>query len=224
MSRARGAPAPVDLEVSLAPVIAQARLSEKTEAVCTRAGERWQLELWGSLPPSWAGSLALHCAGVGIDIVEGSGCRIEAARWAARFVLSPGRGHATPGRGDAELHAFDFLRMARRRPSGAMHAALPRLESFEIVRLPGSGGFEVSVRGFDEPGFLAGVLERFALFGLHADRFIVGSEGELAADWFVLRTTGGRMPSPDSVAALRSALTACLSSSGRARAATRAGS
>jgi len=202
MSEASGVPsAPVNLETSLAPVIAQARRSEKTEAVCARAGGRWQLELWGSLPPTWVGSLALHCSGVGIDIAEGRGCRVGVSRWAARFVLKAPRG-------GPELHAFDFLRMARRRPSGAMTSVMPRLDAFEIVR--GAAGIEVSVRGRDEPGFLAGVLQRFALFGMHADRFSVGSEGERAVDWFVVKAVGGRDPAPDSVAALRSALSACL--------------
>jgi hypothetical protein len=195
--------APGNLEASLAPVIAQARRTEKTEAVCARAGGHWQLELWGSLPPTWAGSLALHCSGVGIDIAEGRGCRVGALRWAARFALKPPRG-------GPELHAFDFLRMARRRPSGAMNSALPRLDTFEIVR--STAGIEVSVRGRDEPGFLAGVLQRFALFGMHADRFVVGSEGERASDWFLVKAIGGRDPAPDSVAALRAALKACVAS------------
>ncbi|HEU4430786.1 MAG TPA: hypothetical protein VFT98_18640 [Myxococcota bacterium] len=193
--------APVNLEASLAAVIAQARRTEKSEAVCARAGGRWQLELWGSLPPTWAGSLALHCSGVGIDIAEGCACRVGPSRWAARFALKAPRG-------GPELHAFDFLRMARRQPSGAMSSAMPRLDAFEIVR--GAAGIEVSVRGRDEPGFLAGVLQRFALFGMHAERLSVGSEGERAVDWFVVKATGGRDPAPDSVAALRVALNACL--------------
>ena len=135
----------LDVERQLAALVAQARASTKAEARCSRgAGGGVRLEIWGTLPPSWAGSLSLHCCGVGLNIESGLGCRISPAHWAARFELTRPRA--------LDVHAFDFLRMARRRPSGATRAALPRLEGFELARQPG-GGLLATVRGSTSRAF-----------------------------------------------------------------------
>jgi hypothetical protein len=191
----------LDVEAQLAGLVAQARASTKALARCARSARGVSLEIWGTLPPSWAGSFSLHCFGVGLDIASGLGCRISPAQWAARFELATER--------PRDVHAFDFLRMARRKPSGAMHAALPRLDAFTLVR-HASGGLAAQVRGRDEPGFLAAVLQRFALFELHPDRFVLGSDGDRAVDAFLLRGASAAEPAPADAAALRRALEDCL--------------
>ena len=54
------------------------------------------------------------------------------------------------------------------------------------------------------------MLQRFALFDLHAERFVIGGAGARAVDAFVLRGATGAEPSPECVTALRNALAACL--------------
>ncbi len=190
-------------EVRLGKALERARSGEQTGFTCEREGKRWRLELWGLLPPHWSGNLSLQCWSAGIDIAEGVAFRVPGARWGAAFWIAPVRG-------SLDLRPFDFLRMARRRPSATTRAGLPRLDSFEIERPLAGGALHVSIRGKDEPGFLAALLERFALFALLPDRFVIGSEGDRAVDWFALQAIGGADPSPQSAAALRGALAACL--------------
>lgn len=191
----------LEIEQELAAVIAQARASQEASAMCARSATGVRLEICGTLPPSWSGSLSLHCSAIGLNIESGLGCRISPSKWAARFELSSER--------PLDVHAFEFLRMARGSRSSATRSAAPHLESFELVRQPGRG-LTAAVRGPDQPGFLASVLQRFALFGLHPDRFVLGSFRGHADDVFLLKTVGGTEPSPECAAALRSALTACL--------------
>jgi hypothetical protein len=186
-------------------LIDEARATPKAQARCVRSERGARLEIFGTLPISWLANLSLHCCGAGLNIESGLGCRLSVSRWAARFELSSSQRHDTPG--------FDFLRMARRESSGATRAAPPRLERFSLTRQPG-GGLSVFVSGFDEPGFLAGVLQRFALFGLHPERFTLGSASGLAVDAFVLKSVGGREASPETIVALRGVLTGCVTGRG----------
>lgn len=197
----------LEIERALAGVIAQARDAKEPSAVCARSATGVRLEIWGTLPAAWSGNLSLHCAGIGLNVDGGMGCRISASQWAARFELSSDR--------PVDVHAFDFLRMARGADAGQPRPAVPRLDAFELSRQAGRG-LAAAVRGPDQPGFLAAVLQRFALFGLHPERFVLASVGDRAEDSFVLKTVGGADPSSECAAALRSALTACLPRKGTA--------
>ncbi len=160
---------------------------DEAGCVCAPEGDGWRLRIWGSLDPDWAGNLSLQCYAARLDIVDGEACRVRERLWAGSFRLVAEGGAAPPD-------GFDFLQMARRRPSLPLLQA-PEIASLAIERDPGEPVARVSITGRDQLGFLAHVLGAIAASGLEpqhlvlrtttdgmaADRFIVAGEGETPA-------------------------------------------
>jgi hypothetical protein len=149
--------------------------------VCRPDGEAHRLELWGHLPPAWAGHLSMHLYTVGVAILSGEAVRTRAGTWAARLLLAT--------REPTDRLSFDFLTMARRGPR--MVPTLPRpgvtISSTPSEEIPGSAF--VRVRGKDSIGLLAELLRRFTSNDLQPRRFILHTRGDEVDDWFWLVPT-----------------------------------
>lgn len=145
---------------------------------CRPEGRAHRLELWGHLPPAWAGHLSMHMCMAGIAIYSGEAVRTRAGTWAARLLL----GTSEP----TERLRFDFLTMARRGPR-----LVPTLPSLGVTitstpseEIPGSAF--VRVRGKDSVGLIAELLRRFASTDLQPRRFILHTTNDEVDDWFWL--------------------------------------
>jgi hypothetical protein len=145
---------------------------------CFREGDACRVRLWGRLPPAWAGNLALHACGLGLEIVSGDATRIGAAHWAATFLLRS----ADPR---AKIARHDFLLMARRAP-----VLVPRLPEPNIEVAIEEAGPDASllahVRGKDSIGLLAELLRRFEAFGLRPRELSLRTENGEIDDRFWL--------------------------------------
>jgi hypothetical protein len=145
---------------------------------CFREGDARRVRLWGHLPPAWAGNLALHACGLGLEIVSGDATRIGGAHWAATFLLRS----ADPR---ARIARHDFLHMARRAP-----VLVPRLPEPNIhIRIEEASEdpkLVAHVQGKDTIGLLAELLRRFEAFGLRPREFSLRTEAGEIDDRFWL--------------------------------------
>jgi len=163
---------------------------------CSPEGEAWRLGIWGKLASGWAGNVSLQCCAARIGIVEGEVLRLRDAMWAGTFLLAAPPGGANP-------EGFDFLQMARRRPS-----VLPRLPAPEItdiaVEQPADRPWAiVRIAGRDRLGFLAGLLDRIAACELEPQRISLHTTPDgVAHDRFVLRGIDGAPPKAAALARL----------------------
>lgn len=147
---------------------------------CEREGTGHRLELWGPLPPAWAGHLALHLYACEVRIVNGRAERDDAGHWAARLFLQP----ADPRR---DL-PFDFMTMARRAPQ--LVPPFPRAAvSVGLIRSkePDAAIF-ARVVGRDSIGLMAELLRRFERRRLRPRRFCLETRGDSVEDWFWLES------------------------------------
>lgn len=150
---------------------------------CRESGECVQVELWGALPPAWAGNLSLHCFASGLDIESADAVQALSNRWAARFVMRRTR--------DRSAHAgADFLAMARRAPRAVPQLPEPRIDVRIVRSREVPGGVFAEVTGEDSIGLLAELLRRFDAFGLQPRQFALASVGEGVRDWFWLDAGG----------------------------------
>ena len=145
---------------------------------CRPDGRAHRLELWGHLPPAWAGHLSMHMYTSGVAIVSGEAVRTRAGTWAARLLLRTTE--------PTERLRFDFLTMARRGPRlvPALPGPLLTISTTPSEEAPGSAF--ARVRGKDSVGLLAEVLRRFASLDLQPRRFVLRTTGEDVDDWFWL--------------------------------------
>jgi hypothetical protein len=145
---------------------------------CFREGEACRVRLWGRLPPAWAGNLALHACGLGLEIVSGDATRIGATHWAATFLLRS----ADPR---APIARHDYLQMARRAPMLVPRLPEPNIEIH--LEEPGEDGLLVArVQGKDSIGLLAELLRRFEASCLRPREFCLRTEQGRIDDRFWL--------------------------------------
>lgn len=145
---------------------------------CFREGPATRVRLWGTLPPGWAGHLALHACALGLEIVSGDAIRID-TRWAATFLV-----RTADARAGAIRH--DFLRMARRAPRVVPPLPQPEVEIALEIASDASCGLVARVTGKDTIGLLADVLRRFDAWELCPREFSLRTERGEVEDWFWL--------------------------------------
>ena len=153
---------------------------------CFREGAAYRLNLWGALPPAWAGNLALHCFASGLEIVTGDARRNRGSFWVATFLLQATE-PSTPVRGR------DFLQMARRAPRAVPSLPEPQVE-IDIRRSERTQSVYAHVHGRDSIGLLGEVLRRFGKLGLQPRQFTLHTHDAEVRDWFWLEpadATGG---------------------------------
>lgn len=145
---------------------------------CFREGTGYRLQLWGRLPPEWAGNLALHTFVAGIQVVTADAMRTAHGTWAASFLLQTND--------PRERVHHDFVNMARRGPR--LIPDLPQPAVAVGIRLSQEfpGNAYARVVGEDSIGLIAHVLRRFADHGLVPRRFILRTRGAEIEDWFWL--------------------------------------
>jgi hypothetical protein len=187
------------IDPTLDAVVERASRAHEAGFDCSVEGAAWRLRLWGPLPPHWAGNLSLHCFAAGIDIQQGDALRLGAGLWAASFVLRGRKPSKRPT-------GIDFLRMAQRRPTLVPGGCAGAIEGAEVSLDAARGALNVWVRGRDQLGLLAHLLERFAGCGLYPHRMIVRTQAGRIEDWFSLLGVGGGPASPGAAEALRAAL------------------
>jgi len=163
---------------------------------CVPEGNRHRLQLWGRLPPGWAGNLTLHTFIAGLHIDSGDAIRTREGLWAASFLVR------TSERVERLRH--DFLNMARRAPRLLPDLPAPLVTIAAELSHDSPGHVYARVRGKDSVGLLAYVLRRFAAVQLQPRRFILRTEGEDVKDWFWLEPSGPIVPSPADLAVLES--------------------
>lgn len=144
-----------------------------------------RLELWGALPRSWAGNLALHAFARQLSIDSADAVETSPRRWAARFHVAQSDAFGQPLEGD-------FMQMARRPPR-----FIPALPVSEVVidisqPLDESGRVIAWVHGQDSIGLLAQLLERFDSLGLEPSRFALRTAHGQVRDCFWLVPTASR--------------------------------
>ena len=181
---------------TLDSVVARALGEDGAGFECTPCGTFWRLWIWGWFPPNWCGSLSLHCYAARLGVVEADARRVRTSLWAGCFLLAPAAGARSP-------RAFDFVHMARHRPSGIAHAEPMAIDALRIVGDPASGAARVHVAGPDRIGFLACALERLAFCGLYPHQLSVRTTPDgRAEDVFEVLGIGGTPPLPRALATL----------------------
>ncbi|MBW2423907.1 MAG: hypothetical protein JRG86_06650 [Deltaproteobacteria bacterium] len=163
---------------------------------CLPVGDRHRLQLWGRLPPGWAGNLTLHTFSAGLHIDSGDAIRTREGLWAASFLLR--------SRERLERLRHDFLNMARRAPRLLPELPTPVVTIAAELSHDSPGHVYARVRGKDSVGLLADLLRRFAALQLQPRRFVLRTEGEEVRDWFWLEPSGPIVPSPADLAVLES--------------------
>jgi len=160
----------------------------------------FRLEVAGPLPPAWCGHLFAQCAAAGLSVLDGQARRVAPGRWAGAFRVVP----IAPG---VNVRGFDFAHMARRPTRRwARPDALP-LGRTVLARDPAEdGALRVDVEGDDQVGFLASLIERFALFGLYPVRLAVATRDGRVCDRFWLTGAGGTGASEEAERALAETL------------------
>jgi hypothetical protein len=126
---------------------------------CFREGSAYRVRLWGILPASWPGSLALHASVLRIEVVSCDAARIGAAQWAAALLL---RG-ADPR---TRLRGYDFLQMARRVPRLLTGLPEPDFEIAVDKTFEDSSVVVAHVTGRDAFGLRAATLRRIETLSL----------------------------------------------------------
>lgn len=144
-----------------------------------RAGDCHRASLWGALPRSWEGNLALHFFALGYSIRCGDAMRVSGDHWAARFdVVAVHEERDSP--------SGDLLAMARRVPRLVPPLPEPQVEVSFAHSSEAPGRVYAHVRGRDSIGLLAVLVRRFETRGLTPRRFSLRSAGGEVRDWFWL--------------------------------------
>jgi hypothetical protein len=151
-----------------------------------------RVELKGELPLGWCGNLAGALTRRGVSILRGNADR-EGTGWNVVLEVIAEEG--------VDPRELDFAALAAE-PHGDAPQSVPRLESF-VLTLPRRGAPELTVRGADRRGFLAGLLDRLAALGLFPSRISVETVHGMAADTLWLQGEGGQPPSDKSIDSLR---------------------
>lgn len=164
------------------------------------AGGTWTLQLCGALPGAWCGHLAIHCSGAQLSIEQGDARRLGTGRWIGTFLLRPPSDELRP-------EAFDFVRMALRRPLLVLDpSALPlRRVRVEPPRSAGQPAL-LSLEADDELGLLARILGCCESAGLRPSRLWLRTRDGTASDRLWLHTLGGGSPEARQLAHLRELL------------------
>jgi hypothetical protein len=162
--------------------------------VAPAGGGTYRVQIEGSFPTGWAGSLSLSLARAHIEIVSGVARKTGPRRWTVAIVVRPQSERAHPER-------VDYLALAHRRhPLGT---AVPiDLTSFAVVADETTGALLLEVTGPDRIGFLGSLLDRLAGLALFPEDMTIETQDDLALDRFALKAPGGHAPSAEAHQAL----------------------
>lgn len=158
-------------------------------------GPELGLTLWGDLGLGWLGRLASAVSRRGITIHSVEAVRRADGSWFGSLKLGTESATIAPN----ELDYFALC--SERRPDGAGAREL-RLERCQVERTA-SGALELRLRGADEVGFLACVLDRCEFLGLFPERLKVTTYQGVIDDTLWLRGVAGNEPSLEAERALR---------------------
>lgn len=161
-------------------------------------GGTFRVQLEGSFPTGWAGSLSLALARAHIAIVSGVARKTGPRRWTVAIVVRPQSERAHPER-------VDYLALAHRR--SPLDTAVPiDVTSFAVVADDKTGALLVEVKGPDRIGFLGSLLDRLAGLALFPEDMTIETQDDLALDRFALKAPGGHTPSAEAHQALMALL------------------
>lgn len=185
--------------LGLPPELARRAAHDSKPRSQLRSGRStWTLHLWGALPSGWCGNLAIHCFGARISIEEGEARRVGAGRWVGAFRLRPQ---------EAGPEAFDFVRMAVRRPVLTLDPQALPLRRVHLIPAPREGlPARLSLEAADELGLLARVLGCFEAAGLQPTQLSLTTRAGVAVDDFHLCGRDGGSPRPAELERLRALL------------------
>ncbi|MHA7838365.1 MAG: hypothetical protein ACX98W_13000 [bacterium] len=182
---------------TLAAVVERAAIRERAAGCESESeGGRTRVHLWGVLPFSWCGHLALHCHAAGVSILEVDARHVERGRWIASILLES---HSP----EARVSSRDFLAMARHRPG--LVPMQPRIESlsFDLGEAEREPVARLRLRARDRLGLLAGVLQGILSCDLRPRELWIRTCEGWAEDWIVLESLAGTAPLPEALDALR---------------------
>lgn len=203
---------PADAGPTTLAAVVERAARRKREAGCETQSEPGgtRVHLWGILPFSWCGHLALHCHVARVNILDVDARHRGHGHWIASLLLEA----ASP---ESQIGSRDFLAMARHRP--ALVPSQPRieLESFDLAGVragaapsggSGSGDEEsepfaqLRVRARDRLGLLAGVFQAIQACELRPRELWIRTRDGWAEDWIVLESLAGTAPSVAALEAL----------------------
>lgn len=190
-------------EAALGAVIQRLREARDAGFACAPEGECFRLEIWGSFPPDWCGSLSLQCYAAKLSVISAEVRRVRASYWAGRFLLA--------NAGNESVERLDFVRMATRRPKALLPPGEIVIDDLRIERSKHSDAAEIHLAAPDQLGFLAFVLHHFAFCGLYPHGLVLRTspDGRID-DCFEVFGVGGTPPSERALATLSSLLSPAL--------------
>ncbi|HUP92510.1 MAG TPA: hypothetical protein VM074_09715 [Solimonas sp.] len=156
-----------------------------SSSITPRPDGTYTLELSGSFPPEWMGSICTHLGARGISVESGFARQVERGGWESKFVLRP----LAPGIDMAQVN-YRALAMVAKRPGPA---ARLQIKSFEVVDQGDS--LTVSIRAGDELGLLGRLLGAFTFLMLFVHEMRIETVGREAHDVFVLKGLAWMTPS-----------------------------
>lgn len=154
------------------------------------------LELRGTFPPYWVGSLCARLAERRIDVVRGFARQVQPGEWQASFVL-----RALDPSIDLQLVDYRELALAK---GAALITVKPGIRAFQLEDR--GDCLAVSIRAADEVGLLGRLLGVFLFQMLYASELQIETVGGEARDTFVLRGFAGKAPGPEARARLEARL------------------
>lgn len=191
---------PTDAGPERLDAIAARAVAEEGRAGCTLepqiGGAR--IEIWGALPLTWCGNLALHCHAASVNVVELDARRLARGRWAVSGLLAACSA-------DARIAARDFLAMARHRPALVPSQPRIRIGGFELGEAK-QGVAPLRVRAQDRLGLLAGLCDAIVSCGLRPRELWIRTRAGWAEDWILLESALGTAPLEASIDALSRSL------------------
>lgn len=156
------------------------------------------LELSGSFPPEWAGSLCAGLSARRISVERGFAKQVRRGTWESLFVLRP----MDPG---IKMEQVNYRAIAML-PKRQKAEAKPKISSFKLETK--GGALSVSIRAPDELGLLGRLLGSFSFLMLFVHEMQFQTVGREAQDLFVLRGLAGMAPSEEACARLAASLQA----------------
>ncbi len=158
------------------------------------------LRLWGSLPLGWAGSLTRGLADAGLSVRRAVARRGAGTAWIAAFEIERTSECADP-------MLVDYLALTTAAAAARdvdLHVTRHRVEP------DASGCVHIEVEAPDQPGFLAGLLERLRFLRLEPIALEIDTGPDGARDRISVRPCEGDRVSPGTLRVLDEVLAGTL--------------